>query len=233
MYRWTIACITQSNLILRTDVGTFKHSIHAVVQLQNPSIPYSPRLMNAAILGTDLPNPITWSKVGLITSSHASCPGKMRSSGLTAKQPKGSFWLPTGMDCGRFAVSAHNQERNAGGAISCTKLESDGPGSKALSREVTSRVGGSSRASMLITISVVWEEEVSWLGPSGEMVQDGCDLSEGAKKMVIVVVFFFFDSLTLLLWALLAWWPRRFESPLCIERQHISHQCCSMFCAQL
>ena len=53
-------------------------------------------------------------KVGLITSSHASCPGKMRSSGPTVKQPKGLFWLLTGMDCGRFAVSASNQREMLG-----------------------------------------------------------------------------------------------------------------------
>jgi hypothetical protein len=48
-YMWTMACMTRSNLVSRSEEEIPKCPIHNFVQLQNPSIPYSPRLMSVAI----------------------------------------------------------------------------------------------------------------------------------------------------------------------------------------
>ena len=158
-----MACMTRSNLVSRSEDEIFKCSIHNFVQLQNPSIPYSPRLTSAAISGVDLPNPITQLKVGSITSSHASCLGRMRSWGLTAKQPRGSFWLPIGMDCGRLAVSKYNRERRVVCVVSWIERELDAPVSEIPSAEIESRISDVLRVSMSIMISLVpggiWEDE--------------------------------------------------------------------------
>lgn len=49
-YRCIIACITQSSLILRSDRVILRCLRHDAVQLQNPTMPYSPCLINSVIL---------------------------------------------------------------------------------------------------------------------------------------------------------------------------------------
>ena len=66
--------------------------------------------MNEAISGVDLPNPMKPSNVGLITDSQASFPGRIDSTGLVAKQDKGSFSLPRGTETSRLAMRLQSLE---------------------------------------------------------------------------------------------------------------------------
>ena len=105
VHRWIIAWITWSNLILRSDGVIFKHSRHATIQLQKPSMLYFSCLINPAISIVVLQNLITWLKVGSMTSAHTSYPGWIRSTGLTEKQANGSYWWPIRTERGKFGVS--------------------------------------------------------------------------------------------------------------------------------
>ena len=228
MHRCIIACITWSNRTLRSDEAIFRCSRHDPVQLQNPSMPYSPRLINSAISIVVLPNPITWLKVGSITSSHVSSPGWMRSLGFTTKQANGSSGRPMGTDRGKFAVSTQSLNSRLG----CGDSTRFGP-------EVEAPLGigkGTFLRVAISTTALVTSRPTQDCGPfdeggnnTGWGLNAGWAGFGGPKKLVMAVSLSFLASPAFSLWALLVWWLRRFASPPLIEREHTSQYRVSIF----